>query len=70
MLFFKSIKQHMTIKKFFSRSGKGVDNQLILTMITSLLIYFIKLKTKSKQSVFQIKRFFRYLNRQKNGLPF
>ncbi|SMH27084.1 transposase, IS4 family [Carnobacterium iners] len=60
-LFFKHIKQHMTIKKFFSRSEKGVVNQLILAMIASLLTYLIKLKTKSNQSVFQIKRFFRYL---------
>lgn len=32
-LFFKHIKQHMTSKTFFSQSEKGVQNQLILTMI-------------------------------------
>ncbi|SEK65392.1 Transposase DDE domain-containing protein [Carnobacterium iners] len=50
--FFKPIKQHMTIKKFFSRSEKGVVNQLALAMIASFLTYLIKLKIKSKQSVF------------------
>ena len=60
-LFFKHIKQHMTIKTFFSQSEKGVQNQLILTMISALLTFLIKLETKTEKSVFQIKRFFRYL---------
>lgn len=60
-LFFKHIKQHMTIKKFFSRSEQGVKNQLILAMIASLLTYLIQLETQTNQSVFQIKRLFRYL---------
>ncbi|BDP86012.1 hypothetical protein EfmAA610_32220 (plasmid) [Enterococcus faecium] len=40
-LFFKHIKQHMTIKTFFSQSEKGVQNQLILTMISALLTFLI-----------------------------
>ncbi|MFL2099121.1 transposase, partial [Marinilactibacillus psychrotolerans] len=60
-LFFKHIKQHMTIKKFFSRSEQGVVNQLILALIASLLTYLIQLETKTGQSIFQIKRLFRYL---------
>lgn len=60
-LFFKHIKQHMTIKKFYSTSEQGVTNQLILTMIAYLLTYLMKLKTKTKQSIFQIKRLFRYV---------
>jgi Transposase DDE domain. len=60
-LFFKHIKQHMTIKKFFSQSEQGVINQLILTMIANLLTYLVKLETGTKLSVFQIKRYFRYL---------
>lgn len=60
-LFFKHIKQHMTIKTFFSQSETGVHNQLILTMIAVLLTLLIKLETKTRKSVFQIKRFFRYL---------
>lgn len=60
-LFFKHIKQHMMIKKFYSTSEQGVTNQLILTMIAYLLTYLMKLKTKTKHSVFQIKRLFRYV---------
>ncbi len=60
-LFFKHIKQHMTIKNFFSQSEIGVHNQLILTMIAALLTFLIKLETKTAKSVFQIKRLFRYL---------
>ncbi len=60
-LFFKHIKQHMTIKKFYSTSEQGVNNQLILTKIAYLLTYLMKLKTKSKHSIFQIKRLFSYV---------
>lgn|SRR5699024_694657 len=60
-LFFKHIKQHMTIKKFFSKSEQGVTNQLILAMIASLLTYLIKLETETTATTFQIKRYFRYL---------
>ena len=60
-LFFKYIKQHLTIKKFFSKSESGVRNQLILALITVLLTYLIKLETGSMQSLFQIKRLFRSL---------
>ena len=60
-LFFKHIKQHMTIKKFFSRNEQGVKNQLILAMIASLLTYLIQLETQTNHSIFQIKRLFRYL---------
>lgn len=60
-LFFKHIEQHMTIKRYFSQSEQGVINQLILTMIASLLTYLIKLETKTTRTIFQIKRLFRYL---------
>lgn len=60
-LFFKYIKQHLTIKKFFSKSETGVKNQLILAMITVLLTYLIKLETGATQTLFQIKRLFRVL---------
>ena len=59
-LFFKHIKQHMTIKNFFSQSESGVHNQLILSMIAALLTFLIKVKTKTVKSIFQIKRLFRY----------
>ena len=60
-LFFKHIKQHLTIKTFFSQSEKGVHNQLILAMIATLLTTLVQLETQTKQTIFQIKRLFRYL---------
>ncbi len=46
-LFFKHINQHTTSKIFFSQSKKGVHNQLILTMISALLTFLIKLEMKT-----------------------
>ena len=60
-LFFKHIKQHLTIKTFFSQGEKGVHNQLILAMIATLLTTLVQLETQTKQTIFQIKRLFRYL---------
>lgn len=60
-LFFKYIKQHLTIKTFFSQSEKGVHNQLILAMIATLLTTLLQLETQTRKTVFQIKRLFRYL---------
>lgn len=60
-LFFKHIKQHMTIKNFFCRSEKGVTNQLILAMIASLLTYLVKLTTQTTKTIFQIKRLLKNL---------
>ena len=58
-LFFKHIKQHMTIKKYFSKSEDGVVNQIILAMIVYLLTLLIKLELGLKQTIFQILRVFR-----------
>src|SRR5699024_5259756 len=44
-LFFKHIKQHLTIKTLFSRDEQGVTNQFILAMIASLLTYLIQKET-------------------------
>lgn len=60
-LFFKHIKQHMTIKTFFSKSEKGVENQVILAMITYLLTLLVKLELGLKQTLFQILRHLRAL---------
>lgn len=60
-LFFKHIKQHMTLKKLFSRNEQGVTNQIILAMIASLLTYLIQLETGTKKSPFQIKRLLKHL---------
>ncbi|APZ48768.1 hypothetical protein BW721_03250 [Jeotgalibaca sp. PTS2502] len=55
-LFFKHIKQHMTIKTYFSKSENGVANQLCLAMIVYLLTLLIKLELNLKQTSFQILR--------------
>lgn len=60
-LFFKHIKQHMTIKTFFSTTEEGVENQVILAMIVYLLTLLIKLKLNLKQTVFYIVRNLRSL---------
>lgn len=60
-LFFKHIKQHMTIKTFFSTTEEGVENQVILAMIVYLLTLLIKLELNLKQTVFYIVRNLRSL---------
>jgi len=58
-LFFKHIKQHMTIKNYFSQSEEGVTNQIYMAMIVYLLTLLMKLNLELKQTIFQILRIFR-----------
>lgn len=58
-LFFKHIKQHMTIKNYFSKSEDSVVNQIILAMIVYLLTLLMKLELALEQIIFQILRVFR-----------
>lgn len=58
-LFFKHIKQHMTIKNYFSKSKVGVENQLIMAMIVYLLTLLIKIELGLKPTIFQILRHLR-----------
>lgn len=60
-LFFKHIKQHMTIKNYFSKSEEGVENQVILALIVYLLTLLIKLELDLKQTVFHVLRHLRVL---------
>lgn len=60
-LFFKHLKQNLTIKKIYSRNEQGAINQVILTLIATLLTYLIKLRTGTTSSLFQLKRAFHYL---------
>lgn len=60
-LFFKHIKQHLTIKHYFSQSEEGVTNQVILAMIAYLLTYLVRMKLQTKQSIFQVLRTIRTL---------
>ena len=60
-LFFKHMKQHLTIKHYFSQSEEGVTNQVILAMIAYLLTYLMRLKLQTKRSIFQVLRTLRTL---------
>lgn len=60
-LFFKHIKQHLTIKTYYSQSEQGVENQVILAMIVYLLTLLVKLELGLKQTLFQILRHLRAL---------
>lgn len=60
-LFFKHIKQHLTIKNFFSKTEEGVTNHVILAMIAYLLTALLRQKYKFKQSHFQVLRTIRTL---------
>lgn len=60
-LFFKHLKQNLTIKKIYSQDEQGAKNQVILTLIAVLLTYLIKLELKIRKSLFQIKRAFHHL---------
>ncbi len=57
-LFFKHLKQNLTIKKLFSRNEQGAINQVILTLIATLLTYLIKLELNTPSTIFIIKRAF------------
>lgn len=60
-LFFKHLKQNVTIKKLYSQSEQGAINQVILTLIATLLTYLIKVKLGLTGTLFQLKRSFHYL---------
>jgi len=57
-LFFKHLKQNLTIKKIYSRNEQGAINQIILTLIATLLTYLIKLALGTDVTLFQLKRAF------------
>lgn len=60
-LFFKHLKQNLTTKNLYSRSEQGAINQVILTLIATLLTYLVKLEINSSATLFQLKRSFHYL---------
>lgn len=60
-LYFKHMKQHMTIKNYFSQSEEGVENQLMMAMIVYLLTLLIKLELDLNQTVFKVLRHLRSL---------
>jgi len=53
-LFFKWIKQHLKIKKFWGQSENAVKTQIWIAVSTYLLVAIIKRKLKSKLSLYEI----------------
>lgn len=60
-LFFKHLKQNVTIKHLYSQSEQGAINQVILTLIATLLTYLIKVELNVTTTLFKLKRSFHYL---------
>ncbi|WP_159723815.1 IS4 family transposase [Enterococcus sp. CSURQ0835] len=60
-LFFKHLKQNVVIKKLYSQSEQGAINQVILTLIATLLTYLVKIELNTKATLFLLKKTFHYL---------
>ncbi|API94001.1 IS4 family transposase [Virgibacillus sp. 6R] len=56
-LFFKWMKQHLSIKKFYGFSEQTVQNQVYLAMIVYCLNVLAQLNTNSERSYLQISRY-------------
>lgn len=56
-LFFKWIKQHVKIKKFFGQSEWAIHNQVFIALITYCLHVLAQQETKSKRTILQISRY-------------
>lgn len=54
--FFKWIKQHLHVKKFYGMSKNAIKNQLFSALITHLLLSFFKRDTQTKKSLLKLKR--------------
>lgn len=55
-LFFKWIKQHLNIKKFYGQSEWAIHNQVFIALIVYCLHVLTQLETKSKLKTLQISR--------------
>ncbi|HHU20794.1 MAG TPA: IS4 family transposase [Bacilli bacterium] len=58
-LFFKWVKQHLVIKKFYGKSENAVYNQVYLAMITFCLIILMKQKVGFKGTLLEMLRWVR-----------
>lgn len=56
-LFFKWMKQHLSIKKFYGHSEQAVHNQIYIAMIVYSLNVLAQLHTKSNRTYLQISRY-------------
>ena len=58
-LFFKWIKQHLSIKKFYGQSEWAIQNQVFIALIVFCLHVLVQIKTSSKRKTLQISRYLR-----------
>lgn len=58
-LFFKWIKQHLNIKKFYGQSEFAIHNQVYIAMIVFCLNVLVQINTESKRTILQISRLLR-----------
>lgn len=55
-LFFKWIKQHLKVKKFYGQSANAVYSQIWLALITYCLLLLTQINLKTKKSLLDIQR--------------
>ena len=55
-LFFKWVKQHLKVKKFYSQSANAVYSQIWLALITYCLLLLTQVNLKAKNSLLEIQR--------------
>ncbi|MEK5067767.1 IS4 family transposase [Sporosarcina sp. FSL K6-1508] len=56
-LFFKWIKQHLNIKKFYGQSEWAIHNQVYIALIVYCLNVLVQIKTRSKHKILKISRY-------------
>jgi IS4 transposase len=56
-LFFKWIKQHLKIKKFYGQSEWAIHNQVFIALIVFCLHVLAQIETQSKRKILQISRY-------------
>lgn len=56
-LFFKWIKQHLNIKKFYGQSEWAIHNQVYIAFIVYCLNVLVQTETQSKRKILQISRY-------------
>ncbi len=56
-LFFKWIKQHLSIKKFYGQSEWAIQNQVFIVLIVFCLHVLAQIETRSKRKTLQISRY-------------
>jgi len=55
-LFFKWVKQHLRVKKFYGQSANAVYGQIWLALITYCLLLLTQINLKTKNSLLDIQR--------------